>query len=236
MIESRQKAALYLREEDWEKIENYDICRQCGGRCCKKCGCDYSTLDFDDLSYKAICEILSEGKISIVSAVTFDKLSNGKTLANLFLYLRARNVGRDVVDLISMKTRCSQLTDSGCSYSYEDRPTGGKSLVPVQGGKCYPAEDLHELVKSWIPYQNVLRKVVKRYTGKSVENKAREDVENLFYRVFCDDFDGVMPEELADLRTFVPLLKIAYPDEVKNAYGRYKSHKCNVLNTLQSKK
>lgn len=222
--------------EKTEKIEDINICKQCGGRCCKKCGCDYSALDFDDLSYKTICEFLSEGKISVVSMVSFDRLSNGKKIANLFLYLRARNVDRDVVDLISVKTRCSQLTEIGCSYTYDDRPTGGKNLVPVEGGKCYPAEDQFELVKTWQPYQNVLRKVVKRYTGKSVENKAREDAENLFYRVFCDDFDEAMPEELLDLRTFVPALQQAYPDEAKKAFLRYNSHKCKVLNTLQSQK
>ena len=219
-----------------KKIEDINVCKQCGGRCCKKCGCDYSALDFEDLSYNAICELLSKGKVSIVSMVSFNKLSNGKTLANLFLYLRARNVDRDVIDLISVKTRCSQLTDSGCSYTYDDRPSGGKNLVPVPNGKCYPADDQFKLVETWAPYQNVLRKVVKRYTGKSVENKAREDAENLFYQIFSDDINDVMPEELADLKIFVPFLQKAYPEEVKKAFLRYNSHKCKVLNTLQSKK
>ena len=30
------------------KNENLDICRECGGMCCKKCGCDYAVDDFND--------------------------------------------------------------------------------------------------------------------------------------------------------------------------------------------
>lgn len=97
-----------------EKNENLDICRQCGGRCCKKSGCDYSAKDFTDLSFKSLCEILSEGKISIVAFIKFKILHNGKNIADPFLYLRARNENRDIVDLVSMKTRCSQLGDDGC--------------------------------------------------------------------------------------------------------------------------
>ena len=72
-----------------EKNENLDICRECGGRCCKKSGCDYSAKDFSDLSFKALCEILSEGKISVVTFLKFKKMSNGRTLAEPFLYLES---------------------------------------------------------------------------------------------------------------------------------------------------
>ena len=222
--------------EQENKLEDYDICRECGGKCCIKCGCDYSALDFDDLSYNKLCEILSEGKISIVSMVNFRKIPNGKTIADLFLYLRARNTDRDVVDLISMKTKCSLLTENGCSYSYDERPTGGKNLVPVSGGRCYPNEDPYELMESWRPYQNSLRKVVKRYTGKSVESRAKEDVENLFYRVLCKDFAGVAPLEMADLCGFVPMLMEVYPDEVNKAKIKYNSQKCKILNNSQFRK
>ena len=59
------------------KFENKNICRECGGKCCKKCGCDYSTDNFQDLSMKALEEILSEGKISIVAALNIKKSKNG---------------------------------------------------------------------------------------------------------------------------------------------------------------
>ena len=50
-----------------ERVENREICGKCGGKCCKKSGCDYSTKDFNDLSVNAIYKKLEEGNISIVS-------------------------------------------------------------------------------------------------------------------------------------------------------------------------
>ena len=49
------------------------------------------------------------------------KRINGKLCNFPFLYLRERNTGRDVVDLLSMKTPCSNLTEHGCNYTYEER-------------------------------------------------------------------------------------------------------------------
>ena len=36
---------------------NYSICAECGGRCCKRCGCHLSPDDFKDLSFSIIPEI-----------------------------------------------------------------------------------------------------------------------------------------------------------------------------------
>ena len=114
-----------------EKIEyeNKEICAECGGFCCKKCGCDYSVDDFDDLSVDAIQKLLEEGHVSIVSFQNFKEI-NGKMTCSPYLYLRERNINRPAVDLLSMKTRCSSLTDTGCMYSLENRPSGGVNLIP----------------------------------------------------------------------------------------------------------
>ena len=51
-----------------EKIvyENKEICRECGGKCCKKCGCDYSIENFDNWNIDNLQKILKKGEISIV--------------------------------------------------------------------------------------------------------------------------------------------------------------------------
>lgn len=202
-----------------EKNENLDICRECGGMCCKKCGCDYAPSDFDDLSYKALLSVLSEGKISIVATLNFMRLGNGKLISTPILYLRARNVDRDVVDLLSMKTKCSQLTDTGCSYSYEDRPRGGVNLTPSNDGPCRPMDSPIDMILSWVPYQKSLRKIVKNYTGMTVEQKLKKDAASLFDDYYHGKLAGVAEAELDDLSTFIPLLAEVYPDEFKNAVG-----------------
>lgn len=75
------------------------------GFCCKKSGCDYATSDFDNLGINALYEKLVQGNISIVSYLTFKRLGNGMLIATPFLYLMARNVDRDVVDLLSFKKK-----------------------------------------------------------------------------------------------------------------------------------
>lgn len=72
------------------KNEDLDICRECGGMCCKKSGCDYWPQDFEDLSYKGVLKILSKGHILIVCAIDFRR-SQGRLLGEPLLYLRTRN-------------------------------------------------------------------------------------------------------------------------------------------------
>lgn len=204
-------------------IENIDICKKCGGRCCKKSGCDYIPKDFNDLSTNGLYEKLKEGNISIVATLKFEKLPNGNIFANPFLYLRARNINRDIIDLLSMKTTCSQLTETGCRYNYEERPTIGKNLIPKEDLKCYPHEKPMLLMQSWESYQKVLFKLVKRFTGLTVEEKLREDAEQLFIDVLLEKFDRIDHIEIKDVKEMIFLLAQSYPQELENA-----SKKCKI--------
>lgn len=214
-----------------EKNEDLDICRECGGICCIKCGCDYGAGDFIDKSYKSLLESLSLGDKSIVAMIDFKTLGKDKIVAEPILYIRARNINRDIVDLVSMKTRCSQLGENGCNYDYDYRPLGGRNLCPSkpEDGPCRPVISPLYILNTWKPYQTQLRKIVKYYTGMSVEKKIREDVENLFYDVLMKDFNGISPLEIEDLRGFVPILARAFPNEFNNAREKYGKNKNNIL-------
>lgn len=204
-----------------DKCENKDICSKCGGYCCKKSGCDYLPSDFDNLSYNSTLEILSSGNISIVAALEFSELKDGKLVVVPFLYLRARNKDRDVVDLLSIKNTCSMLTKDGCSYDINNRPSGGALLIPMENGRCYrEAIDM----SIWDNYQKVLSRVVKRYTGMSVDQKLKEDIENLFYDVLAGKLEGVAKEEVEDIKGLIPLLLRTNIEEYKKANKRYKGN------------
>lgn len=206
-----------------ERIENKEICRECGGKCCKKSGCDYSPRDFKALGINDLYNKLEEGNISIVATVIFKKMKD-KLLATPFLYLRARNRNREIVDLLSMKTTCSMLRDDGCSYSYEERPSGGVNLVPMPKGiPCEGKQDLRDLVGEWESYQRPLSRLVKRFTGKSVDEKFREDAEQLFFDVLTENYEGVAKEEITDINDMMLPLAEAFPNEYSNAFKRYKS-------------
>lgn len=174
-----------------ERIEDREICKKCGGRCCKKSGCDYFVEDFESLKIGDLISVLERGNISVVSTLRFTYAKNGKLICIPHLYLRARNQNREVIDLLSMKTRCVNLTDEGCSLSLKDRPSGGANLPVSKNMDChYPNSDyLLDNIKRWTPYQKVLERIVKRLTGKSVNAKLREDVEELIYRFLNEEMD-----------------------------------------------
>lgn len=207
--------------------ENKEVCKNCGGRCCKKSGCDYWPSDLPDKTYKGILKFLENGKVSIVAMMNFKRI-NGKLCNFPFLYLRERNTGRDIVDLLSMKTPCSNLTEHGCSYTYEERPSGGKNLTPSKDGLCYPKEDNLQKVLEWSPYQKQLEKIVKRYTGLSIDNKIKEDVVTLLTDINEENFKNVSELEIIDVKRMLPMLIECYKEQAEQVLNN--SNKLLVKN------
>ena len=206
-----------------EKLENKEYCKTCGGYCCKKSGCDYYPCDFKDLSFKGLTNILSEGNISIVSSLYFEKLPNDKIIYTPFLYLRARNIDRDIVDLVSIKKTCSMLREDGCYYDFKHRPSGGVNFVPASNRiNCHPKDNQILHLKEWNRYQKVLSKFVKSYCGISLEDKLKEDIENLFYECLSGVLATVSIDEQEDIKRMLPLLIQAAPLEYEKACNRYK--------------
>lgn len=212
------------------QYENKELCSTCG-ICCKKSGCDYWISDFENLSFNYLYEKLMKGNISIVSTIIFEKLPNGKLYTNPFLYLRARNTDKPIVDLFSLKTTCSMLTDEGCSYDLENRPGGGVNLIPKENGGCYHKVKPYDEMKKWESYQRVLGKLVKRITGYSVEERFRLDVIDLFVNLMNENFEGVSEFEIADIFSMMPELMKAHYDEYLEAKKRVKiTKKLELLN------
>ena len=200
--------------------ENKNICSSCGGICCKKSGCDYFVSDFPSITKSEILKALETGNISIVAGVDIQKI-NGKTIAFPILYLRARNKKRNIVDLLSLKSECSMLTKDGCTYSLEERPKGGVNLIPYIDG-CLPYEDPLKIVKGFEKHQSALSKMVKRLTGKTVEQKLREDIENLFYDITMGNFEYVSDIEKKEIAPLLYDLADIYPEICQKGIDRAK--------------
>lgn len=202
--------------------ENKELCKKCGGFCCIKSGCDYSAKDFDDLRYDALYNVLMEGKTSIVAFLVSKRNKLGHKYIVPFLYLRARNTDREIVDLLSLKTRCSLLTDKGCPYDINDRPSGGVNLIPDKNG-CYPLEDPLEIVMTWKNYQKVLAKLVKRITGKSVEKQLESDIEKLFNDILNENLENVTEREKHEIAPLVKELACIYPSILHKSVSKKQS-------------
>ncbi len=157
---------------------NYELCKQCGGRCCKRNACDCSPEDFDNDVNKIRLAIQS-GNYTIdftrfaadSFVITLDQvyLDTRRVMTNPYeaFFIRPKNIGRPIVDLIH-KTEdegpCIFWNkDTGCPLKYEKRPKGGRTLVPFLGNNCIAQYDKIQLIADWRPFTGFLIELAKEY-------------------------------------------------------------------------
>jgi hypothetical protein len=160
------------------KYLNAEMCEKCKGICCISSGCLISPDDFnlkecfdnEKLNYnKAYNILLSEIKKGYISIEKID----GDTiyLTNHIIYiLHIRDIDSPIsVSLIKSKhSPCCLLTKTGCAFSYEDRPTGGKMLIP-NFPQCHNDYDLRDCCREWLPFQPVLYDLYKFFKGHNTK-------------------------------------------------------------------
>lgn len=140
-----------------KKIKVYpptEACAACKGECCRHMACHYAPSDFPDLSFDGLKQEIEKGRISI-------DWWEGNPRA---YFLRARHVGEPVVKG-SWGGRCVNLTDTGCSLSWEERPTGGKALKPHSDpdGICTTSYSKEKCKNDWKKHAEVLNKLVEYF-------------------------------------------------------------------------
>ncbi len=143
---------------------NYELCSKCGGRCCKETGCWFMPQDFEKIEYEYLKnEIDNKQYISIAAANSVF----GLTLPFFSLYLKIRNVDSEICN-ISEKGTCMLLTPKGCSLNFEERPTGGKALIPGNES-CYGKIRPDVAMAEWRPYQGVLKQLWNTYSNIPIQ-------------------------------------------------------------------
>lgn len=152
-----------------ENNENKAVCKTCGGVCCKNMGCHLHPSDvFKDgiATAEAVRDLLLTENYSIdwwegdPRNIDYDD----PTYVDRGYYIRARHVGAPVVDP-SFGGVCVMLTPTGCKLSFEDRPLGGKSLIPksTATGRCVSSFTKQDAALAWIPYHEQLMKGLELY-------------------------------------------------------------------------
>ena len=141
-----------MLEHGIEVFKASEVCSECKGCCCRRMGCHYSPHDFKDLSYEGLKAEIEKGRISI---------DWWEGMRHREYYLRARHVGEPIV-YGSWGGRCVNLTDNGCSLSWEERPLGGKALKPAADPKTEPCETSYskeDCKNEWKPYSEILSRL-----------------------------------------------------------------------------
>lgn len=197
---------------------NKELCKECGGSCCKRNGCMYLPEDFESMEYDYLLNKIKEGNISIcLNFITIHgtlelyKELNIKKIDpdhqdfwSYYLYLKVRNIDSGLIDFLGERSQCSMLTENGCAYSDNERPTFGLSLVPKKGEKCKQTAKkyFYEVDYDWIKHQDVLRKIVSELTNKTVDELIEEASKESYYIAaylntkshYINHLDGIQAE------------------------------------------
>lgn len=131
------------------KYENQSLCSACGGYCCKQGPCFFMPEDFPDLSLEGL---LKEFREKDYLCIILDEVP--------YISMRTEH-WKTVVRLFEKRISgpCVLLTPTGCKFSYDERPTGGKLLIPDPFHHCHLKLDANSFDKAWKPYSEVLHQL-----------------------------------------------------------------------------
>lgn len=199
-----------------EKYIDYEMCKKCGGACCKQNGCVYKPTDFKSMDFSYLKQELEKGKISVSGQAT----NIGGDAWTYIPYLRARNKNAGIVELVPTGGPCINLTDTGCSLIEEKRPTYGLLVKPTKiGGPCEKVNS-DDAANNWLNYSEVLERLVKYYTNKEfidflVDEMSRKIVEikkKMNNKIKLSSMETMIAGWYYNIMANRPYF---YPDEVK---------------------
>lgn len=158
---------LAVERKDDEKYFDHLQCKICGGKCCKRNGCAFAPSDFKHISLSVLKRIMEKGFVTIV------EVENAVTgLGRDVLALRVRNKDEPVVNLSGNHNEgCILLEDTGCPFNDEDRPHGGRVLVPEKLilGTCTRGYSSRQCAEAWLPYQEMLEELKNEFEGRDIK-------------------------------------------------------------------
>lgn len=157
-----------------DKLQNSELCKQCGGKCCQSCGCIFHPSQFKEITEVSLLQILKTGIVSIDwwegDPRKIDPNFDGNSVKYGY-FLRMRNVESGILDPAWCGKPCIIWSpEIGCPLDFEYRPLQGVHLVPSLDN-C--EIDNHKYTKhglsiAWIEYNSIfeslpLGKVLKDY-------------------------------------------------------------------------
>lgn len=168
---------------------DYELCKECKGKCCRHFGCFCSPLDFapfrenasEEECLKYLVERFKTGRYAIDMIRLRDKVwgplnpetkePDEEKIRNHhgYLFIRARSVDASIIDFqVLMDTtkdhQCINWSlEHGCAFSEEDRPYSGRKLRPIRGKNggfaCSDMADYDELAEEWAKYRMLMYKL-----------------------------------------------------------------------------
>lgn len=160
-----------------ENNENCELCKECEGECCRNLGCFINPKDipaYPNITKEVILDLLRTGYVSID---WYDDETEE-------YFLRMRNKKSPLIDP-SWGGECIALTENGCAFKFENRPYGGRSLIPNKGDECLNEYDKEMAKEDWEPYREIIIDIIDNFDKYNIEYDERLDkIEPIFKRPF----------------------------------------------------
>ena len=146
--------------------ENTEICKLCGGRCCKLISGIYSPDDFKSITVDTMMQLFHKNKTSI-DWWEGDLRKNimEEDEADRTYFLRPRHVDAPIIDP-AWNGICIFLTDTGRELDYKNRPFNCRDVIPIPAYECTGTISKTDLIKEWIPYQDILVECYKKIVSE----------------------------------------------------------------------
>lgn len=193
---------------------NHSVCDKCKGRCCKDGGCQLMTCDVPEMTVQGIIQLLNTGKYSIVFA--FYKFEVDEAI--IMPTIQARELACGKVNKHVLRRPCSLQGANGCTFSDDDRPTGGILFAPgpSPNNNCKFLIDYETLVMDWLPQKQILDEVVLLETGKTTEELfvegCEEDLEEILDTVAKGKELSSAESYACEILAAMGYIRVAYTD------------------------
>ena len=144
-------------------LTGFEQCKFCGGKCCKSNSCMCYPIDFgNDITTEKVLSALDSKKYMISFLMKWNDTHTDLIVIPV-ISAREQNCPENGIAITLFHTRCSLLTENGCTLPAHERPTMGLAHIPLDSSACRDLIDLP--FEAWKIHQPVLDKVVSARTG-----------------------------------------------------------------------
>lgn len=138
---------------------NEEICRNCGGACCKALPGSYFPDDFEKPIKENILKLIREGRIAI-DWWEGDITNKDKRSESYFLRPKTKDSNR-ILDP-SWGGECIHLSSEGCKLKPNERPKQCRLLEPKPNNKCKTHKDSakEDSCIAWLKHEKTILEII----------------------------------------------------------------------------
>lgn len=168
---------------------DYELCKACGGMCCKIAPCGLSPeqvkniLGATELNIDNLRELLNTGEYSLdywcEINMEYDVLGNNN---NSWYFIRYRSTGAQIADYEYDGSGCIHLTPTGCDLSFNKRGIDAQLLKPngsdISKLNCDSILSKRDMGVIWLRYAGILEKLWNEFAELWPEYDEAKHIDN----------------------------------------------------------